>query len=79
MGQIWAGSGKSDSNLADGSGDEQTLDLVGGGGGGGGGGGVTRVSAVGGGESRGQMRAEARRGGGALLYAGEVRMVVSFH
>ena len=75
MGQIWAGSGKSDSNLADGSGDEQTLDLVGGGGGGG----VTRVSAVGGGESRGQMRAEARRGGGALLYAGEVRMVVSFH
>ena len=74
MGQIWAGSGKSDSNLADGSGDAQTLDLVGSGGGGG-----TRVSAVGGGESRGQMRAEARRGGGALLYAGEVRMVVSFH
>ena len=75
MGRIWAESGKSDSNLVDGSGDAQTLDLVGSGGGGGGGG--TRVSAVGGGESRGQMR--RREGGrtlrgGALLYAGEVRM-----
>ena len=73
MGRIWAESGKSDSNLVDGSGDAQTLDLVGSGGGGGG----TRVSAVGGGESRGQMR--RREGGrtlrgGALLYAGEVRM-----
>jgi hypothetical protein len=53
MGQIWAGERQSD--LGDGLGNQETLDLEGSGGGGEG----IRVSAVGGGESRGQM-AEAR-------------------
>jgi hypothetical protein len=80
MGQIWAGERQSD--LGDGLGNQETLDLEGSGGGGGGGEGI-RVSAVGGGESRGQM-AEARRAAGSrrcerALFFMLVRMVVAFH